>query len=412
MRIMLCGMQFSRGPLTSPVRAAQGRGLVLGTNIVFLKGASFRRMSPRVGSILLRLCVMASINPAVLFAQNLTSSMAGVALPLLRAESSADLPDAPVAQASGPAPANKAAVESVSGTVTDGTGNTVAAAAITLENSATGAKRQMVSDKDGFFTFLGVPVGNYKVTIQATGFATWIQTSIPVRAGEDMYLPHIQLPLASTSTDVQVVYSQHEVAEEQLKAEEKQRVFGFFPNFDTTYVWNAEPLSAGQKMRLALKGGTDPVAFFAAGVAAGVEQWQNSYAGYGQGAQGYAKRYGAAYSDSLIGSMLGGGLLPVLFHQDPRFFYKADGTTRQRFLYAISTAVIRRSDKGNWQPDYSGIIGNFASGAISNTYYPSSDRGAGLVVRNASLGIAFGAVASLLREFVVPKLTTHGPGKP
>ena len=208
-----------------------------------------------------------------------------------------------------------------------------------------------------------------------------------------------------------MLYTEHEIAEQQLQVEEKQRVFAVFPNFYSSYVWHAAPWSAGQKMRLALKSALDPTAFLGAGFAAGVEQGRDDYPGYGQGAQGYAKRYGAAYADGFIGSILGGGVLPAVLHQDPRFFYKADGTVRQRALYAIATAVIRRGDNGKWQPDYSGILGNLASGGISNLYYPASDRGAGLTVRNAFIGEAFGSIAGLLREFVVPRYTSGAPPK-
>jgi hypothetical protein len=237
-----------------------------------------------------------------------------------------------------------------------------------------------------------------------------VQTGIATKAGEDLDLPQIVLPVASSSTDVQVIYTQHELAEEQMKAEEKQRVFAIFPNFYSSYIWHAAPLSAGQKMRLAWKSATDPVAFLAAGITAGVEQWQNDYSGYGQGAQGFSKRFGAAYADSFDGSIIGGGVFPVLFRQDPRFYYKADGAWRQKAFYAISTTVIRKGDNGRWQPNYSGILGNIASGAVSNLYYPAQNRnGASTTFENAAIGTAFGAIGAILREFVTPIYTSGGP---
>jgi hypothetical protein len=87
-----------------------------------------------------------------------------------------------------------------------------------------------------------------------------------------------------------------------------------------------------------------------------VEQARNGFSGYGQGSQGYAKRYGASYADSFIGTMIGGAILPVVLKQDPRYYYKGTGSTRSRILYAVANAVICKGDNGRWQPDYSGIL--------------------------------------------------------
>jgi len=146
------------------------------------------------------------------------------------------------------------------------------------------------------------------------------------------------------------------------------------------------------------------------GVFAGVEQATNSFSGYGQGAQGYAKRYGAGFADSFIGTMIGGAILPAWWKQDPRYFYKATGTTRSRALYAIANAVICKGDNGHWQANYSAIIGGLAAGGISNLYYPASSRdGVQLTFENALIGTGESAVQNLFQEFVVRKLTPKIP---
>src|SRR6202042_3601118 len=110
-----------------------------------------------------------------------------------------------------------------------------------------------------------------------------------------------------------------------------------------------------------------------------IQQADNSFSGYGQGAQGYGKRYGAAYADFVTGTFLGSAVLPSVLKQDPRYFYKGTGSTRSRVLYAMANAVICKGDNGHWQADYSGILGALAAGGISNLYYPASSRsGAGL----------------------------------
>jgi hypothetical protein len=161
----------------------------------------------------------------------------------------------------------------------------------------------------------------------------------------------------------------------------------------------------------------DPVTFLIVGASAGVEQAQNHFNGYGQGTEGYAKRFGAGYADTVSGTFIGGAILPSLLKQDPRFFYKATGSFRVRFLYALAASVVCKGDNGHWQANYSNVLGNLASGGISNLYYPDQDRnGAGLTFENGAIGIATGAVANLLQEFVIQKLTPKspptGPAKP
>ena len=155
----------------------------------------------------------------------------------------------------------------------------------------------------------------------------------------------------------------------------------------------------------------------ASGFFAGIEQADDSYSGFGEGAEGYAKRYGANYADELIGTMLGGAVLPSLLKQDPRYFYKGTGTKRSRALYAVANAVICKGDNGHWQPDYSALIASVAAGGISNLYYPAADRnGVSLTFENAGVGFAYSAVENLFQEFVVRKLTPkiphYGSSKP
>jgi hypothetical protein len=140
--------------------------------------------------------------------------------------------------------------------------------------------------------------------------------------------------------------------------------------------------------------------------AAGIEQWQGHFAGYGQGTEGYAKRFGAGFADTVTGTYIGGAILPVVFKQDPRYFYKGTGTIPARFFYAIANAVICKGDNGRWQVNYSNILGSLAAGGISNLYYPSQDRnGFGLTFENGAIAIASTAVQNIFQEFVIRRLT-------
>ena len=304
----------------------------------------------------------------------------------------------------------------ISGRIVDPSGVAAIGAAITLTRADQSLDQQILADDDGRFSFSDVPPGSFRLTIVLEGFAT--QTFVGnLRSGESYRVAQIVLPIASASTEIRVVPAQtEEVAEAQIKEEEKQRALGFIPNFYVSYIPNAAPLTPKQKFELAGKTLVDPVTFALTGVVAGVQQANNNFGGYGQGAQGYAKRYGAAYADTATSTLIGSALLPSLLKQDPRYFYKGTGSKRSRLLYAVANSVICKGDNGKWQPNYSNILGSLASGGISNLYYPANDRGAGLTFENTLIAIGATAAANVLQEFVVRKLTpnlpNHDPANP
>ena len=272
----------------------------------------------------------------------------------------------------------------------------------------------MLSGLNGQFSFTKVTPGPFHLTIKSAGLATQNYSGI-LQPGETDTIPLLALPVAANFTEVEVGLTRGEVEEEaaeQLKVEEKQRVLGMVPNFYVTYLPHPAPLTAKQKFKLAARSVVDPFTFVVVAGSAGVEQWQNHFIGYGQGTEGYAKRFGAGYADTISGTFIGGAILPSLLKQDPRYFYKGTGSLQSRFFYAIAASVICKGDNGRWQPNYSNIIGNLAAGGISNIYYPSQDRdGAELTFENAAIGIGSNAVTNLLQEFVIRKLTPKLPSR-
>src|SRR5262249_22713647 len=110
----------------------------------------------------------------------------------------------------------------------------------------------------------------------------------------------------------------------------KQKALGFIPNYYVSYIPDAVALNPRQKFELAWKSTLHPVTFGITAVVAGIQQAQNDFSGYGQGVDGYAKRYGAAYADDAIGTMIASAILPSPFKQDPCYFYKGIGTKKSR----------------------------------------------------------------------------------
>ena len=294
------------------------------------------------------------------------------------------------------------------GVIMDTDGAAIPGAIVTLEDAVSQGKRTTVSGPDGVFTFTGIPSGAASLTVAAIGFSSAAIANVLTQPGQSLELPTITLQLGVVDTSVQAI-SQHDMAEQQLKVEEQQRLFGVVPNFYVSYTWNAVPLTSGQKFKLALRSSIDPFTFVGAGISAGIEQGNDTYPGYGLGASGYAKRYGAAYGDALIGTFIGGAVLPSLLHQDPRYFYKGTGSVSSRALYAMSTVFRTRGDNGRWQPNYSDFFGDLAAGAISNAYYPPGDRGVQTTFNNFGLDILSDTINALVQEFVLRKVTHHPP---
>jgi hypothetical protein len=305
---------------------------------------------------------------------------------------------------------------SIGGTVLDAGGGAVQAARVTLV-ALDRAKNQMtLSDEEGRFNFTQLAPGKFMFTVTSAGMETYSSPELVLHANERLLAPAFRLPILMTTTNVEVMVTPSAMAEEQLKAQEKQRALGVVPNFYISYVWNAAPLSTGQKYQLALHAVTDPFTFAGAAVFAGIDQAQNSSPAYGQGMQGYAKRFGAAYGDEAMSRVIGSAILPSILHQDPRYFYRGSGSKKSRALYAVSRVIICRGDNGLSQPNYSYVLASFASGGIANLYHPGRERGVGLTLGHGLLNVASHGADNLVREFVFRKLTPQLPdnaqGKP
>lgn len=343
---------------------------------------------------------------------------AGILLPLavaLARVSSAQVPahsdSSPVLPAA-PAP-QQAATGVISGTVLDTNHDVVQGAHLILR--AGSETRIADSGSDGQFEFQNLPPGQYKLTVTAPQMSTYLSGPIALGANSSIILPPVVLSVTA-SASITVSGDKEQLSIEQVQIAESQRVYGVIPNFYTSFDWNAPPMLAKQKYHLALRSLFDPVSFLTVAGIAGAEQYQGVFPAYGSGISGYGKRYGAAFANHASGDLLGRGLYPAIFHQDPRYFYRGKGTITKRALYATSAAFMTRNDNGRWRPNYSSLFGNFTSGAISNLYYPSSDRGASLVLYNGLADIGGDVVSDIIREFMLRGITSHVPkganGKP
>jgi len=311
------------------------------------------------------------------------------------------------------APASAQSIEALNtktgnilGTVVDSNNDTIPNATVVLQEPV-GDPLTVVTKDDGSFAFHDVRPGiAYPITIAAAGFAEW-SSSVTVEPGEDKTLTDIKLRIVAAHRAVTVTYSSKEAAAEQLKAEEHQRVLGFIPNIYVTYEPHPEPLTTQMKFHLAYKGLTHPAFFAFEGMWAGVEQAAHT-PDYRQGAEGYGLRFGANLASGASEALFGNAILPSLLHQDPRYFYRGSGTKGSRAWHAFIAPFVCQGDNGKSQPNYSQWGGSLISASLSNTYYPSSDRGAGLVFRNFGTNMGLHVVLGLAQEFLLSKFTSRG----
>jgi carboxypeptidase family protein len=335
------------------------------------------------------------------------------ASPVVDRPSSESLPEQPQAQ-SGTDTVNTQSPTTdgsarISGVVQDMTRAAVAGAEVRLTDANGSPRGMALSDANGAFTFSPIPPGSYRVMVNGKGFEPFQSAEIVVTGQQAYEIPGIFLRVAAANIHV-TVRPTEEVAAEQVKAQEQQRIIGVVPNFYTSYIYDAAPLTKKQKYSLVSHSAFDPIEFLAAGINAGIEQATNRFPGYGQGAKGYGKRYASSFGDSLSRNYLSNAVLPSLFHQDPRYFYQGSGSTKSRLAHALSFTVVVRGDNGRNMPNYSFFLGSLGSALLSNLYYPREDRGARLVSINFGIGIAARAGVSVLREFVSKQFTSNVPG--
>src|SRR5262249_40047115 len=158
------------------------------------------------------------------------------------------------------------------------------------------------------------------------------------------------------------------------KQEQSKRVLGVVPQFAVTNRKDAPPLTAAGKFHLFRKSAFDPVEFGLVGLQAGISQADDQFPGYGQGAEGYAKRYGAAFAGEVSAGFWSNFFWASVLKEDPRYFRLGEGGFKRRFFYALEQEVVCHTDKGGRSFSFENTLGAFSSGALSNVYYPRDDR--------------------------------------
>ena len=295
---------------------------------------------------------------------------------------------------------------SIIGTVTDIQKDAVPGASVTLTGPAPSDAQSTISNDYGFFAFHNLRSGvAYHIGIRVNGFVDYTSAALTPQAGEQIDLGDVTLTLAVVQTTVTAV-TEEQIATQQVKVAEQQRVLGVVPNFYVTYDKHPVPLTTKLKYELALRTTVDPINFAGALFIGAVDQAGDT-PDYQQGWLGYGQRVGAEYTNGFTDIMIGGAVLPSIFHQDPRYYYLGTGTVKSRILHAISAPFICPGDDGRKEFNISSIGGDIASGAIANLYYPPSNRGTYIVFGDALIDTGGRVVNALAQEFIFPRFTSH-----
>lgn len=300
------------------------------------------------------------------------------------------------------------ATGSIHGKVTDSSDAPILGAVVAVQG-ADGNPHLTVTDIEGAFQMGSLPPGDYNVRISASGLSDWIASNVPASTTAESKPLLAVMEVAPAVTAVTVGLSPAELVEEQVKRETQQRVMGLIPNYFVAYENNAAPLSPKQKFNLSFKTLIDPATVAAVGITAGIQQMKNSYYQFGQGSEGYGKRFAAAYGTAATNLLITSALAESALHQDPRYFYSGRGTKKQRAWYAIRSAFRARGDNGKWQPPYAGIAGAIAAAEISDLYYPGSRTQYTLLGRSLMFHFVGLIGLNLGEELFLKKFTSHTP---
>lgn len=298
------------------------------------------------------------------------------------------------------------ATGSIEGKAADASGAAILGAVVTIEGSD-GSRHMTVTDADGGFHVSLLPLGNYNVRISAYGLSDWTAANVQVSDTLESKPLLAVLQVAPNVTSVTVGVGPEEVAAEQLEQQLKQRTLGVFPNFYVTYESHPAPLSSKQKLHLGVRLLIDPTTFVAVGATSGIQQEMNSYYQYGQGAEGFAKRFAANYTTTAASILITDVAMASLLHQDPRYFYSGQGTNSQRAWHAVKSSLLTKGDNGRWQPPYASVAGWIAAAEISEIYLPGERTQYTLIGRTLMFRFAGAVAINMLQEFLLKKLTSN-----
>jgi hypothetical protein len=176
-------------------------------------------------------------------------------------------------------------------------------------------------------------------------------------------------------------------------------------------------LGLKDKFVLFVRDSFDPVTFLGSGFNAGIDQAENTDPRYGQGAEGYGRRFGADYGGQATSRFFKDFAYPSIFSEDPRYYRLARGSAGRRLIHAMGHAVVAHRDNGERMLNFSEWLGTASAAVVSNTYHPDNQRGFSPAAERVGYGVLQDMGFDVLREFWPEisrkfKLPFRGEAKP
>ncbi|MFI5057462.1 MAG: hypothetical protein ACHQLQ_04690 [Candidatus Acidiferrales bacterium] len=158
-------------------------------------------------------------------------------------------------------------------------------------------------------------------------------------------------------------------------------------------------LGVKDKFVLFVRDSFDPVTFLATGFNAGIDQAEDTDPRYGQGAEGYGRRYGSEYAGQATSRFFKDFAYPSIFSEDPRYYRLARGSTGRRLLHAMGHAVVAHNDNGKRMFNFNEWLGTASAVVLSNTYHPDNRRGFAPAAERVGYSVLQDMGYDVLREF-------------
>jgi hypothetical protein len=208
-----------------------------------------------------------------------------------------------------------------------------------------------------------------------------------------------QTPSETTSQNTHSILPDTPAPKKASLDERPPRIFWIIPTYKVTESKTPPALTLHQKLKIVASDLADPYTIGFTAFMAGIAQANNDFPGYGQGAAGYGKRFGAAYADQASAGFFGGFLIPSLLHQDPRYYRQGSGPIQRRFAHALIRPVVTHNDSDGKAFNWSGLLGSLAACGLANAYYPAEERRVGKTFSRFAMGIPYSVIDHLVDEF-------------
>ena len=157
-------------------------------------------------------------------------------------------------------------------------------------------------------------------------------------------------------------------------------------------------LTPGDKINLYLRSSVDPVSIFAGAFSAGFNQAIDSVPEWGQGMDGYGKRFASSLGRKAVERTARHGL-KILLKEDPRYFYSNREGIQPRTFHAIGEVFVAHKDSGGTRPNYSYFAGVTCGVYVSRQWQPERSRNAKDYIQDAAVSIGIQSAKNVFTEF-------------